>query len=45
LKLWLTDDVRTTRFGQETLLAALTRIDDTQKEMAKVIRPNAERYK
>jgi len=49
LKLWLTDDVRTTRFGQETLLAALTRIDNTQKEMAevmnKVVRPKAEYYK
>ncbi|KJV05160.1 conjugal transfer transcriptional regulator TraJ [Methylocucumis oryzae] len=49
LKLWLTDDVRTAQFGKETLLAALARIDDTQKEMvkvmSKVIRPHAERYK
>ena len=30
LKLWLTNDARTARFGEATLRAALARIEDTQ---------------
>jgi len=33
LKLWLTDDPRTARFGEETILALLARIEATQEEM------------
>lgn len=46
LKLWLTDDVRTAKFGTETILALLGRIEATQDEMGRVmkavIRPRAE---
>lgn len=45
LKLWLTDDVRTARFGDATILAVLNRIESTQDEMArvmkKVVRPGS----
>ncbi len=37
LKLWLTDDVRTTQFGQSTILAVLSKIEATQEEMGKVM--------
>ena len=33
LKLWLTDDVRTAKFGEATILALLGRIEATQDEM------------
>lgn len=46
LKLWLTDDVRTAKFGEATIRALLTRIDATQAEMGLVmkaiVRPRAE---
>lgn len=46
LKLWLTDDVRTARFGEDTILRLLGRIEATQDEMAQVmrsiVRPRAE---
>jgi hypothetical protein len=46
LKLWLTDDVRTRRFGEATILALLGRIEATQDEMGQVmkavVRPRAE---
>ena len=46
LKLWLTDDVRTAKFGVPTILALLGRIEATQAEMGRVmkavIRPRAE---
>ena len=32
LKLWLTDDVRTAKFGEATILALLGRIEDTQND-------------
>lgn len=45
LKLWLTDDERTTRFGEATVLALLARIEATQNEMGQVmksiVRPGA----
>jgi hypothetical protein len=48
LKLWLTDDVRTLRFGDTTILALLGRIEETQDEMGKVmksvVRPKADPY-
>ncbi len=37
LKLWLTDDVRTAQFGQSTILAVLSKIEATQKEMGEVM--------
>ncbi|MDD8266062.1 conjugal transfer transcriptional regulator TraJ [Halomonas sp. RT37] len=37
LKLWLTDDVRTSQFGQSTILAVLSKIEATQEEMGKVM--------
>ena len=37
LKLWLTDDVRTTQFGQPTILAVLSKIEATQEEMGKIM--------
>lgn len=47
LKLWLTDDPRTARFGEATILALLGRIEATQEEMSKlmksVVQPRAER--
>ena len=38
LKLWLTDDVRTAKFGEATILALLGRIDATQDEMGRVMK-------
>lgn len=46
LKLWLTDDARTARFGDATILALLARIEATQDEMSRlmksVVQPRAE---
>ena len=46
LKLWLTDDARTAKFGEATILALLGRIEATQDEMGRVmkavVRPRAE---
>jgi len=46
LKLWLTDDPRTARFGEATILALLGRIEATQDEMSRlmksVVQPRAE---
>ena len=46
LKLWLTDDARTARFGEATILALLGRIEATQDEMSRlmksVVQPRAE---
>ena len=46
LKLWLTDDVRTAKFGRTIILALLGRIEATQDEMGRimktVVRPRAE---
>ncbi len=46
LKLWLTDDVRTAKFGEATIRALLNRIEATQDEMGRVmhsvVRPRAE---
>lgn len=46
LKLWLTDDVRTAKFGEATILALLGRIEVTRDEMGRVmkavVRPRAE---
>ena len=46
LKLWLTDDPRTARFGDATILALLGRIEATQEEMSRlmksVVQPRAE---
>lgn len=46
LKLWLTDDVRTARFGDATILALLGRIESAQDEMSRlmksVVQPRAE---
>lgn len=38
LKLWLTDDARTARFGEATIRAVLSKIEDTQSDMRQVIR-------
>ena len=38
LKLWLTDDPRTARFGESTIRAVLSRIEDTQDKMHEVMR-------
>jgi hypothetical protein len=38
LKLWLTDDPRTAMFGESTIRAVLSRIEDTQREMHEVMR-------
>ncbi|MDD5494465.1 MAG: conjugal transfer transcriptional regulator TraJ [Dehalococcoidia bacterium] len=38
LKLWLTNDARTARFGDATIRAALARIDETQDKMIDVMR-------
>lgn len=38
LKLWLTDDVRTLKFGEATILALLGRIEATQDEMGRVMK-------
>ena len=38
LKLWLTDDPRTARFGESTIRALLFKIEGTQDEMHEVMR-------
>ncbi|MCU1533290.1 MAG: traJ [Arthrobacter sp.] len=38
LKLWLIDDVRTRHFGGATLLAVLSKIEDTQDRMQEVMK-------
>ncbi|KAI5911941.1 conjugal transfer transcriptional regulator TraJ [Azoarcus sp. PA01] len=47
LKLWLTNDERTTQFGEATIRAVLSRIEATQDEMGQVmmtvVMPRAER--
>jgi hypothetical protein len=47
LKLWLTDDVRTKAFGESTIRALLSKIEETQNKMQDVMRsvviPRAER--
>lgn len=46
LKLWLTDDIRAARFGEATIHALLSKIEETQDELGKVmmgvVRPRAE---
>lgn len=37
LKLWLTNDVRTAQFGEDTIRALLSKIESTQNEMGKVM--------
>ncbi|EKQ6335372.1 TPA: conjugal transfer transcriptional regulator TraJ [Pseudomonas aeruginosa] len=37
LKLWLTDDPRTARFGDATILALLAKIEEKQDELGKVM--------
>ena len=47
LKLWLTDDARTQAFGEATIRALLSKIEETQSKMHDVMRrvviPRAER--
>ena len=47
LKLWLTDDPRTLKFGATTIRALLSKIEDTQNQMHEVMRavvlPRSER--
>jgi hypothetical protein len=38
LKLWLTDDPRTLQYGQSTIRALLSKIEDTQNNMHEVMR-------
>jgi hypothetical protein len=38
LKLWLTDDPRTAQFGEATIRALLSKIEDTQGEIQEVVR-------
>ncbi len=38
LKLWLMDDPRTAQFGETTILAVLSKIEDTQREMQNIMR-------
>jgi hypothetical protein len=38
LKLWLTDDARTAKFGEATILALLARIEYTQDEMSRLMK-------
>ena len=38
LKLWLTDDARTIRFGESTIRALLSKIDQTQTQMGEIMR-------
>lgn len=38
LKLWLSDDPRTARFGDATIRALLTRIEATQDEMSRIMK-------
>lgn len=46
LKLWLTDDVRTAKFGEATILALLGRMETAQEEISRimksVVQPRAE---
>lgn len=37
LKLWLTNDERTARFGETTIRAVLGRIEETQDEMGRIM--------
>jgi hypothetical protein len=39
LKLWLSNDARTAQFGENTLRAALARIEDTQNKMLEIMKP------
>ena len=45
LKLWLTNDVRTAKFGEDTIRALLSKIESTQDEMGtimlKIVMPKA----
>src|SRR5690606_8987701 len=47
LKWWLTDEIRTASFGADTIQRLLARIEDTQDQMADVmkniVRPRADR--
>lgn len=47
LKLWLTDDIRTKAFGETTIRAVLSKIEDTQIQLQDVMRfvliPKAQR--
>ena len=47
LKLWLTNDARVAQFGESTIRAVLSRIEDTAEEMGRVmlriVMPKAER--
>lgn len=47
LKLWLTNDARTEQFGEATIRAVLSKIEDTQDKMHEVMRavvlPRADR--
>lgn len=38
LKWWLTDDIRTFHFGEDTILALLARIEATQDEMSRIMK-------
>ena len=38
LKLWLTDDVKASMLGEESIRALLARIDTTREEMSQVMR-------
>jgi hypothetical protein len=38
LKMWLNDDPRIARFGESTILAVLSKIEDTQQEMQRIMR-------
>lgn len=38
LKLWLTDDVRTLKFGEDTIQALLAKIESTQDRMYEVMK-------
>ena len=38
LKLWLTDDVRTLKFGEDTIQALLSKIESTQDRMHEVMK-------
>lgn len=38
LKLWLTDDIRTAKFGKSTILSLLAKIEETQGKMQEVMR-------
>ncbi|MBA3015448.1 MAG: conjugal transfer transcriptional regulator TraJ [Proteobacteria bacterium] len=38
LKLWLTDDIRTAKFGKSTVLRLLAKIEETQGKMHEVMR-------